>query len=68
MASQAAVNLDLDADRVLTKQEAAKVLKLSTETLDRFARKGIGPPRAQVGGQVRYRLSRLLEWLDGQVR
>jgi len=51
-------------EQVLTKSETAKLLRCSVETLDRLHRQGRGPERVYVGSQVRYRLAKVIEFLD----
>jgi len=50
-------------EKILTLDEAAQLLRLHPEVLRRKARKG-EIPAAKVGRQWRFRLQRLLEWLD----
>jgi len=52
-----------EEDKVLTLEEAAAFLRLNPEVLRRKAREG-KVPAAKVGRQWRFRLRRLLEWLD----
>jgi hypothetical protein len=51
-------------EKLLTKEETARFLRIGIETLDRLHKQGIGPPRCKVGIQVRYRMSALLQHLD----
>jgi excisionase family DNA binding protein len=55
-----------EADRLLTEQEAAKVLDLEPGTLRhwRCDRRKYHLRYIKVGGAVRYRLSDLLQWLE----
>ena len=43
---------------------AAELLHVSPRTLDRWHLLRTGPPRAKIGGLVRYRLSAISNWLD----
>ena len=52
----------------LTKTAAAKALKKSERTMDRWARLRIGPPRTMIGSTVFYRISALIAWLKAQER
>lgn len=47
-------------DRLLTKAEAAKLLSVSTRTLDRLCARNL-LPKLHVGGAARFRLSDVLE-------
>lgn len=46
----------------LTKEETAEALRVSTKTLDRWHRLGMGPPRYKLGKTVYYKVSYLQEW------
>jgi excisionase family DNA binding protein len=48
-----------DDDVLLTRAEAAKYLRRSVPTLERWARDGRGPPFSKVGGLVLYGLTGL---------
>lgn len=52
---------------VLTKNETAKLLKISPRTLDRLHLNGTGPGRCSVGRQPRYLRESVLTWLQQQV-
>jgi excisionase family DNA binding protein len=49
---------------VLTTAEAAKYVRLSKPTLERFRLIGEGPNYCKLGGAVRYRRCDLDEWLQ----
>ncbi|GMM62379.1 helix-turn-helix transcriptional regulator [Novosphingobium pituita] len=51
---------------VLTTEEAAKLLKLSQPTMNRFRVKGDGPVYVKLGGAVRYRQCDLETWLESR--
>lgn len=53
----------LESIRLLTLSEAAKLLQVSTRTLQRMIRQS-QLPAFKVGGQWRMRESQLSEWLD----
>lgn len=54
-----------DASRVLTRQEAARALKISIPTLDRIHLAGTGPKRLRLSARrVGYRLSDLIAWME----
>ena len=55
------------SDEVLTPDEAAVFLKVSTKTVLRHARSG-HLPAAKVGRSWRFRRSQLLLFLDGAIR
>ena len=46
-----------------TKEQAAEILGVSPRTLDRWHRLQMGPPRINIGRQVRYRPSTIKRWL-----
>lgn len=48
----------------LEKSEFAQQFhKISTRTLDRWERQGIGPPRIKVGKKIFYRIDGVRDWL-----
>ena len=49
---------------LLTPDQLAEMLSVSTKTLDRWRRGGTGPACIQVGGSVRYRAVDVEEWLS----
>ncbi|QUS38627.1 DNA-binding protein [Tardiphaga alba] len=49
---------------LLTQKEAAKILKLSTRTLERLRVNGNGPKYSKLGGVIRYQPACLTEWVD----
>ena len=54
---------------LLTKPEAARLLRVSTRTLSSVAwRARYGLPSVQVGGQVRFNAQELRRWLDARRR
>jgi excisionase family DNA binding protein len=53
-----------DLDALLTEVQAAKLLNLSTRTLQAWRIRGVGPPFVQAGRAVRYRRRDLLAWID----
>jgi excisionase family DNA binding protein len=57
----------LESIRLLTLSEAAKLLQVSTRTLQRMIRQS-QLPAFKVGGQWRMRESQLSEWLDQRER
>jgi predicted DNA-binding transcriptional regulator AlpA len=55
----------LPVDPLLTRQEAADLLKLKCSTLEVWAVKGRGPSFLKIGARaVRYRLSEVQRWVD----
>jgi predicted DNA-binding transcriptional regulator AlpA len=53
----------------LSRVELAKVLHLSTKTLDRYRRTGEGPPFVTLpGGRIRYRWADVRHWLEARTR
>jgi hypothetical protein len=46
-------------DILLTRQEAARYLRVTVPTLDRWARMGVGPKQIRICNVIRYRLSAL---------
>jgi hypothetical protein len=53
-----------EREELLKEREAAQLLKRSVHTLRRDRFEGKGLPYIKVGGQVRYPLSRLSQYLD----
>jgi hypothetical protein len=53
---------------LLTPKDAARLLKLSTRTLERFRVSGDGPAFSKLGGRVRYEQARVLEWVKARSR
>lgn len=49
---------------LLTPKEAAKILKLSTRTLERLRVSGNGPTFSKLGGAVRYEHAQVTEWIN----
>lgn len=49
---------------VLSEEEAAIFLKISTETLRRYRRSGVGPEYRKVSRRIVYSKSKILEWLE----
>jgi predicted DNA-binding transcriptional regulator AlpA len=54
-----------DDDGLLTEQDAAELLQVST--LRRWHREGTGPPCLEIGRQVRYRRAAVQRWLTGTI-
>jgi len=52
-----------DESRLLTRQEAAELLKIKPQTLACWATKGVGPAPTKVGRSVRYQMSELLNFI-----
>ena len=56
----------LDMETLDDKKSAARILRVSPDTLDRWARRGLGPPRIKLpGGLIRYSRTALVEFLRG---
>jgi hypothetical protein len=53
---------------LLTPQEAAKLLKVSSSWLAKARMRGDGPPYMNVGRSVRYTETALLHWIKSQQR
>jgi predicted DNA-binding transcriptional regulator AlpA len=53
---------------LLTVDDLAEQLRVSTATLNLWHRKGQGPHRLKLGGQVRYRQADVDRWLDSDPR
>jgi predicted site-specific integrase-resolvase len=50
---------------ILTPGQVAALVGVTPETLRRWAKKGLGPPRIKgEGGRARYRSDELEKWLD----
>ena len=54
-----------DDQPLLTMDEAARLLTLSTRTLQYLHREGKGPPRYRLGRRVVYRRDEVLHWALG---
>lgn len=52
---------------VLNTPEAARYVRLSKPTLERFRISGDGPTYVKLGGAVRYRKTDLDEWLESRL-
>lgn len=51
--------------KILSRREAAKMLDMSTDTLDRLARRNEGPPRIKLSiRRCGYRAGDIREWQD----
>lgn len=53
-----------ELEQLLTLEETATYLRISPSTLYTMRHEGRGPRGFKVGGQVRYRLSDVLDWLE----
>jgi hypothetical protein len=49
----------LPHDILLTREEAARYLRVTIPTVDRWAMQGVGPQQIRVANTIRYRLSTL---------
>lgn len=49
--------------KYLTREEAAKVIRVTTKSLDNWAKDGTGPPRIKANRRVLYDAEKLEEWL-----
>lgn len=56
-----------EADRLLTRREAAEHLRLSIKTLEAWALKGRGPRFVRMGTRVAYRQSDLNRWIEEHI-
>lgn len=54
----------LSSDPLLDELQAAKLLNLSTRTLQAWRVSGAGPPFVRAGRAIRYRHSDLLSWIS----
>lgn len=52
---------------VLTRNELAKVLKVSRNFLDHISTRGDGPPFYRVGRAVRYDKAAVEKWITGKI-
>ena len=55
-------------DRVLDQKEVAKLLGVSTRTLERHRLTGTGPQFTRIGRLIRYRQCDLAEYVDRNLR
>ena len=53
---------------LLTVEQAAELLTLSSSTLNKRRTTGGGPPFVKLGRSVRYRLADVTAWLESRVR
>lgn len=51
---------------LLDRKAVARLLGISTRTLDRYHRAGSGPPRILIGRTARYRANTIVDWLRTQ--
>jgi predicted DNA-binding transcriptional regulator AlpA len=52
----------------LTMDQVASMLQISKGTLQNWSYRNFGPPRAHIGGQVRYPADELYAWIEGQTK
>jgi predicted DNA-binding transcriptional regulator AlpA len=57
-----------DRDRLLTTEDTADLLRLSTSWLAKARMRGDGPPFVKLGGSVRYVESSVVRWMRAQQR
>jgi excisionase family DNA binding protein len=60
--------LELGADGLLTRKEAAAYLMVAVSTMARWASQRAGPKYSLVGGSARYRLADLEAYIDAQAK
>jgi DNA-binding transcriptional MerR regulator len=53
-------------DGWLSKERLAAEIGVSTDTLERWERRRLGPPRVKLGRKAFYRIDALREWLRSQ--
>ena len=53
-------------DALLTREQAAAVLGLKSQTLAAWACRGTGPPYIRCGGAIRYSVAALERWLQAR--
>lgn len=53
-----------DEDPLLKERDAARVLTISTRTLQAWRTRGVGPAFVRIGRAVRYRLSAMMEFMN----
>lgn len=53
---------------LLTTQEAAQYLRLSSKTLSRWKAAGTGPVYYPIGGRVYYKIADLDDWIEAQAQ
>jgi predicted DNA-binding transcriptional regulator AlpA len=58
------IGSDRTGEALLTEIEAAKILRLSTRTLQAWRIKAVGPSFVRAGRAVRYRRPDILAWVD----
>jgi DNA-binding transcriptional MerR regulator len=51
-------------ERLLTEKATARLLCVSSRTLQTWRSKGLGPPFVRVGRAIRYDRRRLIEWMN----
>ncbi len=52
--------------QLLSKRQVCNLMSISRTTVNRMLRVKKGPPSVKISGQRRFRLDKLLEWLDMQ--
>jgi predicted DNA-binding transcriptional regulator AlpA len=60
--------MTLSLEELLTVEELANRLRMSTSALNKWRLLGIGPKYIKTGRLVRYRGSDVTKWLDDQAR
>jgi Helix-turn-helix domain len=53
-----------ESDALLGEMQAAKLLNLSSRTLQTWRAKGVGPAFVRAGRAIRYRYRDLVSWVD----
>ena len=55
-----------DAERLITRNDAAAIVGLSKRTIDRKTREGTFPARYVIGRNVYFRFAEIIEWRDAK--
>jgi predicted DNA-binding transcriptional regulator AlpA len=56
------------AERLLTANDAANILRLSTSWLAKARMRGDGPPYVKLGRSIRYGEAALAQWMKSRLR
>ena len=56
----------MNEKRFLKNDEAAEILRISANTLNKWRCRGLGPPYLKFNGTIRYDIDSLLKWANSQ--
>lgn len=62
----AGMDKPLPVDALLTTEEVARLLRVSTRTLEKLIKSGTAPPHFRIGRQRRWSKHEVADWLAGR--